>query len=119
MRRRFLMDHWFLTGLAALAFAAAVLALWISNSQLRGDRELNKVSAVGDPPHLCESGRRDWASIAEGQGRIAVQGGGAACRVVIDLEVGELPFQVTGIPERDLVEKFSTDRPDQALDKRV
>ena len=93
--------------------------LWVSNSQLRGDWELNKVPAVGDPPHRREIGRRDWASIAEGQWRIAVQGGVAACRVVIDLEVGELPFQVTGIPEWDVVEKFAPDRADQPLDTWV
>jgi hypothetical protein len=29
----------------------------------------------------------------------------AACRVVVDLEVGRLPFQITGIPEQHRVER--------------
>src|ERR1700730_19079236 len=36
-------------------------------------------------------------------------------RVVVNLELSKLPLQVTGIPEQDVVEKFSPDRPDQAL----
>ena len=43
----------------------------------------------------------------------------AARPVVVGLELGQLPFQVTGIPERDMVEKFSPDRPDEPLDERV
>jgi len=42
----------------------------------------------------------------------------AACRVVVGLEVGKLPFKITGIPEQHMVEKFSPHRPDQALDER-
>ena len=34
-------------------------------------------------------------------------------------ELRQLSFQVTGIPERDLVEKFSPDRPDESLDERM
>jgi hypothetical protein len=43
----------------------------------------------------------------------------AACRVVVGLEVGKLPFKITGIPEQHLVEKLSPDRPDQALHEWV
>ena len=68
---------------------------------------------------MAEIGRRDWMSIGERQWRIAFQGRVAACRGVEGLELGQLPFQVTGIPERDMVEKFSSDRPDEPLDERV
>jgi hypothetical protein len=34
-------------------------------------------------------------------------------------ELGKRPFQITGIPEQHLVEKFSPDRPDQALHEWV
>ena len=53
---------------------------------------------------MAEIGRRDWMSIGERQWRIAFQGRVAACRGVEGLELGQLPFQVTGIPERDIVE---------------
>jgi hypothetical protein len=43
----------------------------------------------------------------------------AARRVVVGLELGQLPFQVTGIPERDRVEKFAPDRRDEPLDEGV
>jgi hypothetical protein len=43
----------------------------------------------------------------------------AACRIVVSLELGKLPFQITGIPEQHMVEKFSPHRSDQALDERV
>jgi len=43
----------------------------------------------------------------------------AARRVVVGLEVGKLPFKIAGIPKQHLVEKFSTDRPDQALYESV
>jgi hypothetical protein len=35
------------------------------------------------------------------------------------LEVGKFPFQITGIPEQHLIEKFSPHRPDQALHEGV
>jgi hypothetical protein len=68
---------------------------------------------------MAEIGRRDWVLIGERQRRVAFQGRVAACRVVVGLEFGQLPFQVTGIPERYVVEKFSPDRPDEPLDERV
>jgi len=51
----------------------------------------------------------------EGQRRVALQRRVAACRVVVGLEVGKLPFKITGIPKQHMVEKFSPHRPDQAL----
>ena len=55
----------------------------------------------------------------EGQGRVAFQCRVAACRIVVDLEVGKLPSKMAGIPEQHLVEKLSPDRPDQALHEWV
>ncbi len=43
----------------------------------------------------------------------------AASLVIVRLELGKLAFQITGIPEQHSVEKFSADRPDQALHKWV
>jgi hypothetical protein len=39
----------------------------------------------------------------------------AACRIVVHLELGKLPFEITGIPQQHLVEEFSPQRPNQAL----
>ena len=93
--------------------------LWVSNSSSRGDRELHEATAVRHPAHLVEIGRCDWGAIDHRQWRIAIEGCVAPCRVVVDLELGQLSFQVTGIPERDLVEKFPPNRPDESLDKWV
>ena len=54
-----------------------------------------------DPPHMTEIGNGDRASIGERQWHMTFQGRMAARRVVVGLELGQLPFQVTGIPERD------------------
>src|SRR3982751_3439076 len=43
----------------------------------------------------------------------------AASLVVVGLELSKLAFQVAGIPEQYLVEKFSAHGSDQALDERV
>jgi len=93
--------------------------VWVSNSSPRRDWELDEAPAVRDPAHMAEIGNGDRASIGERQWRMTFQGRMAARRVVVGLELGELPFQVTGIPEGDMVEKFSPDRPDEPLDKGV
>ena len=77
--------------------------------------ELDKVPAVGDPAHMVQFGTGDRESAREGQRRVALQRRVATCRVVVGLEVGELPFKVTPIPEQHIVEKLSSHRPDQAL----
>jgi len=43
----------------------------------------------------------------------------AACRIVVGLELGKLPFQIASIPAQDMVEKITPHRPDQALDEWV
>jgi len=96
------------------------VVVWVSNSSSSGsDWELDEAPAVGDPPRMAEIGNGDRASIGERQWRMTFQGRMAARPVVVGLELGQLPFQVTGIPERDMVEKFSPDRPDEPLDERV
>ena len=72
-----------------------------------------------DPAHMVEIGRDHRMLTGEGQWSVALQRRVAACRIVVNLELGKLPFQITGIPEHHMVEKFSTHRPDQALDERV
>jgi hypothetical protein len=37
-----------------------------------------------------------------------------ACRIVVGLELGQLPFQITRIPEQHVIEKFSPYRPNHA-----
>jgi len=36
----------------------------------------------------------------------------AAARIVVHLEFGKLPFQITRIPEQHMIEELSPDRPD-------
>src|SRR5690348_3347077 len=43
----------------------------------------------------------------------------AACCIVVRLELGQLPFQVTGIPKQHVVEKLPPHRSDQALHEWV
>ena len=42
-----------------------------------------------------------------------------ACRVVVLLELGQFSFQVTGIPEQHVVEKFSPQCSDRPFHKWV
>ena len=77
--------------------------MWVSNSSPRRDWELDEAPAVRDPAHMAEIGNGDRASIGERQWRMTFQGRMAARRVGGGRELGQLPFQVTGIPERDLV----------------
>jgi hypothetical protein len=55
------------------------------------------------------------SSAGKGHRRVAVQRSVAAGRVVIGLEIRQLPFQVPSISEQHVVEKFSPHRPHQAL----
>ena len=50
---------------------------------------------------------------------MALQRRMAACRIVVHLEIGKLAFQITGIPEQHMIERFSPHRPDQTLDEGV
>jgi PAS domain-containing protein len=92
----------------------------VSNSLSGRYRELDQVPAMGNPPHLVQisMGHRP-SSAGNGHRRVAVQRRVAARRVVIGLEIRQLPFQVQSIPEQHVVEKFSPHRPDQALHKGV
>jgi hypothetical protein len=69
--------------------------------------------------NVIEISRRHRVSADEGQQRPVVQRRMAADGVVIGLELGELPLQVTGIPERHVVEKLPSHRPDQSLHEWV
>ena len=42
-----------------------------------------------------------------------------SCVVVIRLEVGQLPFEIPGISEQDVVEELAPHRPNQAFDEGV
>ena len=93
--------------------------LWVSKSLSGGSRGLDEVPAVGDPPHMVQIGRRHRMSAGEGQWRVTVQRRVRTCRVVIGMELAQLPFQIAGIPEQHMVEEFAPHGPDQALDERV
>jgi hypothetical protein len=95
------------------------LRLSVSNSLSGGDWELDEVPAVGDPMHMVQIGRGHRVSAGDGQWRVTVQRRVRTYRVVVRLELAKLPFQVAGIPEQHMIEKFAPHRPDQALDERV
>jgi hypothetical protein len=77
----------------------------VSNSHGRscGGWESNPVATMGDPPHPIQISRSHRASTGERQWRVAVQGRVAAGFVVVGLEVSELSFQITAIPEQHVV----------------
>jgi hypothetical protein len=77
--------------------------LFVSNPLSGGGRELHKVPALGNPTHSAQIFGSDRASTGERQRRAAVQGGMAASRVVVGLELAKLPFKVMAIPEQHLV----------------
>jgi hypothetical protein len=81
--------------------------LSVSNWRSGGDREPDKVSAVGDPAHSVQISNCYRVSVGEGQRRAAVQGGVAPCRVVVGLELGKLPLKITTIPEQHMVQAIS------------
>ena len=93
--------------------------LWVSNALSGGSRQLDEIPAVGDPTHMVQIGRSHRVSAGEGQWRVTVERRVRTCLVVIGLELAKLPFQVAGIPEQHMVEKFAPHGPDQALDERV
>ena len=68
---------------------------------------------------MVQVGTGHRVSTGGGQWRVALQRRVAACRVVVGLEVGKLPFKITGIPEQHMVEKFSPRRADQPLHEWV
>jgi hypothetical protein len=103
----------------AVVMRPALGRVSVSNSSSGRHWELDQAPAVGDPTHMVQLRTGDRVSAGEGQRRVARQRRVAACRVVVDLEVGQFPFKITGIPEQHLVEKFSADRPDQALHEWV
>lgn len=63
---------------------------------------------------MAQTDRGNRLFIREGQRHEALQRRVAACRIVVGLELGKLPFQVTGVPEQRVIEKFSLHRFDQA-----
>ena len=96
-----------------------VRRLWVSNS-LSGCRwQLNQVPAVRYPPYVVEVRTGYRVSAHDGERRVALQGRVAPCRVVVGLEVGELPLQIPRIPEEHLVQTFSSYCADQALYEEV
>ena len=55
---------------------------------------------------VVQLGTGDRVSAGEGQRRVARHNDVAACHAGVGLEVGELPFKITGIPEQHMVEKL-------------
>ena len=72
-----------------------------------------------DPAHLVQIGRSHRRSVGEPQRRTAPQRGVAAYPVVVGLKLGQLPLQITPVPEQHLVQEFPAHRADQAFDERV
>ena len=69
--------------------------------------------------HIVALGTGDSASDGGAQRRVAGQRRMDACLIVIGLEVGELSFEVSCVPEQDMVEIFSPRCTDQPFDKRM
>jgi hypothetical protein len=69
------------------------------------------------PTHIVEVGTGDSASDGDAQRRVAGQRRVDACRIVVSLEVGELSFEVSSVPEQYMVEKFSPRCTDQSFHK--
>lgn len=65
--------------------------------------QLNQAPAVGNPTGIAELGPSHRASTGDGHRRLAGQRRMAACPIVVNLEIGELVLQVTGIPEQRIV----------------
>jgi hypothetical protein len=93
--------------------------LSVSNSLSGGNPELHEVPAVRSPTDVVQISGSRPAFFGERQWRVAIQRGVAAGCVVVNLEIGELLFKITAIPEQYMVEKFSAQRPNQALHERV
>ena len=55
----------------------------------------------------------------DAQRGVAFEGCVSARPIVVRREVGELAFEVTRVPEQDVVEKLAPRRPDEPLHKRV
>jgi len=98
----------------ALPLHAVVLLarrLLVSNSSSSGgEGELHEVPTVGDPSRLAWIRRGDRALAGERQRRAAVQRRINAFRVVVPPELDQLPLQVAGIPEWDVIEELSARR---------
>ena len=88
---------------------------WLSGRR----RELDQPSAVRVPPHVVQISWGHSVFIGEGQRRVPFQRCVTACRIVVRLELGQLPFQITAIPEQQMVEKLAPHRPDQSFDERM
>jgi hypothetical protein len=96
-----------------------LIELLVSNSLSGRDRQLNEAPAVGDPTHLVQIGTGHRVAVGERQRRPTFQGGVAACRVVVGLEFGKLPFKIKAVPEQHMIQEFSAHRPNQALHERM
>ena len=83
----------------------------VSNWPSGRDWELDQPSAVRVPPHVVQISWGHSVFISEGQRRVAFQQCVTACRIVVRLELGQLPFQITAIPEQHVVETFAPHRP--------
>jgi len=93
------------------------LSLSVSSWPSGGDRELDKISTVGNSPHVVQIRRGHCVSVGERQRRVALQRGVAGCRVLVGPELGKLPLKITPIPEQHIVQEFSAHCADQTLDE--
>jgi len=67
------------------------------DNEIYGNQNNNVLSSL-DGDDKIDGG--DGGSSGEGQRRVAVQRRAAACRVVVELELGKLPLQIAGISEQ-------------------
>ena len=99
--------------------AGRTIGVFVSNSSSGRHWELDQVPAVGDPRYIVHAGWGYHVFTGKGQRRVAVQCRVASCRIVVGLEVGKVPFKITGFSEQHMVQTFSPHRADQALHEGV
>ena len=78
-----------------------------SNSSSGRLWELDQTPAVRGPTHIAEVDPGDSASDGDAQRRVAGLRRVDACCIVVGVEVGELSFEVSCVPEQHMVEKLA------------
>jgi hypothetical protein len=108
----------FRAGNRAGALIGLAVNVSVSNWPSGCDWELDQPSAVRVPPHVVQISWATASLLAKVSG-VRPPAMPDCVPLVVRLELGQLPFQITAIPEQHLVETFAPHRPDQALDKWV
>jgi hypothetical protein len=91
--------------------------VWVSNSYLRRDWELDESAALRLPAVMLQVGLPGFGFTTELCRRIASKRSVNATVIVILSERAELVLQVNGVPKQRLVKELTANGPNQALNK--